>query len=99
DEPLSSQRLQVAPDGDLRDRKGFRKFRNRNGIPDLEQPQDVLHALGLREIAEIDSVVDAGDLIAAAPHKSICGDQLTERSQSKAGSKSGVGCVRLKTDE
>ena len=50
DEPLPRQLAEVAPNRDFRNREGFRKFRNVNGIARLEQPQDFLHPLVLRQI-------------------------------------------------
>ena len=48
--PPARQGGKIAADGHLRDGEGFRKFRNRNVIARLEEPQHVLHAFGLREI-------------------------------------------------
>ena len=50
DEPLPRELGEVAADGDLRNRKRFRKFRNVNGIARLEHAQDFLHPLVLRQI-------------------------------------------------
>ena len=49
DEPVLGERGEVAADRHLGDRKRFRKFRNRNGIARLQQPEDVLHPLLLRK--------------------------------------------------
>ena len=52
---------EVAPHRHFRNGEGLRKFRNLNVITCLEQPEHVLHALRLREIPEIDRVVDGRD--------------------------------------
>ncbi len=46
----AGQLPEVAPDGDLRNGKRFRKFRNLNVISRLEQPEHMLHPLLLRQI-------------------------------------------------
>jgi hypothetical protein len=51
-EPLPSKLGEVVPNGDLRDRESFRKFRNMNGIAGLEHLQDLLHSLVLRETGD-----------------------------------------------
>ena len=59
DEALTGQLPEIAPHRDLGDGKRLRKFRNLNVIPRLEQAQHMLHSLGLREVGEVDRVVDA----------------------------------------
>jgi hypothetical protein len=54
DEPLLRKNREVATNGDLRNGKCFRKFRNRNVIPRLEQQEHVPQPLGLGQIPEID---------------------------------------------
>ena len=46
-ETLARKLREIAADGDLGNREGFRKFRNVNGITVLEHPQHLLHALAL----------------------------------------------------
>ena len=53
DEALTRELGEIAAHGDLRHGEGLRKFRNLNVIPRLEQAEDMLHALRLREIAKI----------------------------------------------
>ena len=78
DEALPRELPEIAPDRDLRDGKRFRKFRNLNVIARLEQPQHVLHALGLREIREDRPiVVDAQRQYDPGPRKSIAACRLS----------------------
>ena len=58
-ETLPRELPEIAPDRDFGDGKGLRKFRNLNVIACLEQAQHMLHALGLREVRQVDRVVDA----------------------------------------
>ncbi len=61
DEALSRKLGEVAAHSYLRDRKGFRKFRNLKGIARLEQAEYVLHPLALRKRRDRLVAFDARD--------------------------------------
>src|SRR5262249_40948786 len=61
DEPLAGERREVAADGDLRNRKHFRKFRNRDRIAGLEDAKDLAHPLLLRQTGKLAGTFDARD--------------------------------------
>ena len=52
-QPLARQLAEVAAYRDLRDRKVFRKFRNRNVIPRLEPLQHLAHSLLLGKAVQV----------------------------------------------
>ena len=52
-EALPGQLGEIATHGDLGDGEDFRKFRNVDGVPRLEQAQNLLHALVLRQIHHV----------------------------------------------
>ena len=61
DEPLLRKDREVAPNGDLRYRKDFRKFRNVNGIAGFEHLQNVVHPLLLRQNTRVLVATDGAD--------------------------------------
>ena len=53
DEALPGHLAEIAPHRDLRDGKGFRKFRNVDGVPRFEQAENLAHPLVLGQIRHV----------------------------------------------